>query len=142
MADSIFQFQADLRKLAEIVDINIGTVVQKVATDLFTSIVKRTPVDTGRARAGWGLSIGTAAVPTKPAGTYSEAKGEPGQYPTGLAIPDVSSIDGTQVVYILNNVEYVPFLEAGSSKQAPNGMVKLALMEAETEINKIILEAQ
>jgi hypothetical protein len=107
---TLFSFSKDLQKLAEIVDINLATVVQKVATDLFARIVgnfpaHRHPVDTGRARSGWGLSIGAPTVPTPPKGKYPE----PPSFPEEA-------------------------LENGHSKQAPNGFVKLAMMEVEADI--------
>jgi hypothetical protein len=126
---TLFSFSKDLQKLAEIVDINLATVVQKVATDLFARIVgnfpaHRHPVDTGRARSGWGLSIGAPTVPTPPKGKYPEPP----------SFPDVAQIDGTQEVFIVNNLAYVEALENGHSKQAPNGFVKLAMMEVEADI--------
>jgi hypothetical protein len=46
----------------------------------------------------------------------------------------VAQIDGTQEVFIVNNLAYVEALENGHSKQAPNGFVKLAMMEVEADI--------
>jgi Bacteriophage HK97-gp10, putative tail-component len=120
---SLHQFKADIAAFAKLVDVNQATVVKKIAFDLWTKITLKTPVKTGRARAGWGLSINSPIVATPPVGSYSA----PGT-------PDFSKVDGKQIVYILNNVEYVPNLEDGSSKQAPAGMVRLSIMEIESEI--------
>lgn len=124
---SLVQFKADVAAFARLVDVNQATVVKKIAMDLWTKITLKTPVDTGRARAGWGLSIGKPIVATPAVGKYPQ----PG-------MPNMSSIDGKQVVYILNNVDYVPFLESGTSDQAPAGMIRLAIAEVELEIETIL----
>jgi hypothetical protein len=133
MADlSLIKFEADLRAFAKIVDVNQATVVKKIAMDLWTAITLKTPVDTGRARAGWGLSIGTPIIPTPPTGSYPPN----GQAP--LPLPDISAINGRQIVYILNNVDYVQHLEDGTSQQAPAGMVRISIAEIELEIEAIV----
>lgn len=150
MADlSLVQFQAEMAKFAKIVDINLATVVKKIAFDLFTKIVYRTPVDTGRARAGWGISINTpiTIVPTGYGGKKLKAKSSAHeadvvnsyQATEGVQLPDLSGIDGTQQVFILNAVEYIEMLEDGSSKQAPAGMVRVSIAEVEAEINALVL---
>lgn len=126
---SLVQFKADIKKFAAQININQATVVRRISFDLWGKITKRTPVKTGRAHAGWGVSIGHAQVPTPPEGEYNPA---PKPFPTVV-------IDGTQVVYILNNVEYIEALEDGHSKQAPAGMVRLAIAEVELEINSLTL---
>lgn len=130
MANELFRFKTDLDAFAKKADLAIAFVVQRIATDLFAHIVgnfpaHRHPVDTGRARAGWAMSIGAPVAPV-PA---------PGKYPAAPVPPDFTQIDGTQVVYILNNVQYIGALENGHSKQAPNGFVHLSLMEIEAELN-------
>lgn len=124
-------FNADLRAFAEKIDVNLQTVLKRVTFDLWNRITLKTPVDTGRARAGWGVSIGDPQVVTP----------EPG--PHGAPTPpDLSAIDGTQLIYVLNNVEYVQYLEEGTSKQAPAGMVRISLAEVELEIEAMLLAMQ
>ena len=126
---SLYAFKADLAKFQAITKALPGDIVQKIAFDIWTKLILKTPVDTGRARAGWGLSIGEPAVTVPAAENYP--KGYTGAPPP---IPDVKAVDGTQVVWILNAVEYIERLEEGHSQQAPAGMVRLSLMEMELEI--------
>lgn len=139
MADlGTYQFEADLMKFADLVDVTIVDVVRKISLDLFARIIgnfdsHRHPVDTGRARAGWGITIGTPEVPVPPPAPNGQAN----YYPPP-AIPDLARVDGTVPVYILNSVPYIERLEDGWSKQAPNGMVRLSLMEVEAEIEALI----
>jgi hypothetical protein len=132
---SLVNFEADMAAFAKLVDVNQADVVQKITLDVFARIVgnyslHRHPVDTGRARAGWGLSM-TTSIEAPPPGSY----GPP-------PMPDVAQLDGTKVVYILNAVPYIEALEDGHSQQAPNGFVRLAIMEVEAEIQALLAANQ
>lgn len=129
---SLVTFEADIKAFAELLDLSQKTIVQKIALDLFARIIgnyqtHRHPVDTGRARSGWGLTL-VASIETPPEGSY----------PTPPPLPDVSQLDGKVIVYILNSVPYIEALEDGHSKQAPAGMVRLSILEVESEIEAIL----
>lgn len=69
-----------------------------------------TPVDTGRARWGWFVTVGSPSTEIPPEGQYS--------------IPDVTSranvsVSADVAAYIANNVPYIVELNDGSSKQQP-----------------------
>lgn len=69
-----------------------------------------TPVDTGRARWGWFVTVGVPSSEIPPEGQYS--------------IPDVTSranvsVSADVTAYIANNVPYIVELNDGSSKQQP-----------------------
>jgi len=86
-------------------------------------VVLRTPVDTGRARANWQVANGSApegAVDaTDPSGGRTLSQGQ-------SVIQDVRPFDKS---YIVNNLDYIVFLEEGSSAQAPEGMVAVTIAE-------------
>lgn len=96
-------------------------VVRKVSLDLHRSVVLKTPVDTGRARANWQAGVNIA-----PSGSlHQEDK-------TGSATIDtvkriLAAVKAGDVIWIVNNVEYITHLEKGSSKQAPAGMMRVTL---------------
>lgn len=128
---SLLKFEADVAAFARLVRLNQAEVMRKIASDIWTRIVgnfqsHRHPVDTGRARAAWGLTF-APSIPTLP----------PGVYPPPPE-PNWAPITGTEIAYILNSVEYIEALEDGHSKQAPNGMVRLAILEVESEIEAIL----
>ena len=110
-------FTFDMSKFANKSLGEIEQVVRKTAIDLTTSIIKSTPVDTGRARANWFVSfedaIDNTTEDTNSAKALSNAtntllKGKIGKY-----------------IYIQNNLDYAVKLEYGASKQAPQGMVRI-----------------
>lgn len=87
-----------------------------------SAIIKATPVDTGRARANWFPSIGTIKHGTS---TLTEV------------ITTIEDAPG-KVFYLTNNLPYIKPLEFGSSKQAPQGMVRVAVANFEPAIKKAI----
>lgn len=151
MADlSLVTFNADIQAFAKLINANLAIVIKKIAFDLYTRLILKTPVDTGRARAGWGISVNTPII-IQPTGYNNKAakkvKGPEGAdyeaafHASGIfAMPDLSAIDGTQQVFILNSVEYIEALEDGHSKQAPAGMVKVSIAELELEITSLLAQ--
>lgn len=90
---------------------------KKVALEVLKGVVLLTPVDTGRARGNWQLDIEN--IPEGEIDTTDKDGG-----PTiakGLA--NLAALAPFQTVYIANNVPYIVFLEEGTDKMAPVGMV-------------------
>ncbi len=138
---SLFEFEADLTKFAAKIDVDLSVVVKKIVFDLFTKIVLRTPVDTGRARASWGIEAGQPGTDFVTEGSHLGR-----DQATDVAKAQLSKLGLTpkeaayQVWWIYNNLPYVESLEYGHSKQAPAGMVRVSLAEVEAEIDSILGE--
>lgn len=91
-------------------------VIVNILLDEFSQLQQATPYDTGRAQAGWLISgEGSKAIAFYPSesegGGYSEQK------------PDMGSLMRSDVIFVINNVEYILYLEAGWSKRQPGGFV-------------------
>lgn len=96
---------------------------------LLGKVILKTPVDTGRARGGWGAGIdelGIRGVPEQGSPAYEEGK--------ALSEFRVDSTGNTIRLSVTNNVEYIEFLEAGTSTQAPFGMVRISIRELEEKL--------
>jgi hypothetical protein len=123
-----YSLDTDLDAFSKALDLGIEIVVTKVVLDLHAGITKRNPVASGRSRAGWMIGIG------------ERPEGMPPPVPEGQVLPPpnppAASFDGTQIIYITNNLPYIERLEDGYSGQAPEGMVKLALAEVSAEIEQ------
>ncbi len=152
---NIRAFEVDLQAFAKKLDLAPKIVVIRITLDLFRRITKRTPVDTGRARASWDVKVGAPSEYVPPESKGSVAGTGKTRLGTGLAGnklgtgalsggstkdigAEVANIDGTQVVFITSNLDYMQYLEEGSSKQAPSGMVLLSIAELEVEIESIL----
>ncbi len=90
--------------------------IREVAINAHAEIARRTPVDTGYARANWQITIGA------PASSAVEIGGAP----LALALESYDpERDGA--VFITNNAKYIRRLNAGHSQQAPAGFVEAAI---------------
>lgn len=113
-------FLRTIANFNSVVNEHNSKVFRKIALDLYAEIVKRTPVDTGLARGNWRIGVNSI-----PQGTIDRKRqgrsGEETSKLTGLKVHEQTT------VYIVNNLEYIIFLERGHSKQAPAGMVNVSM---------------
>lgn len=102
---------------------------RRLVLEALTRIVRRTPVDTGRARGNWQTSVGAprgeSVLGTSKAIAPVVAAGS-------AALRDLEPFG---VAYISNNLVYIEPLENGHSKQAPEGMVAVTLAEIASGLN-------
>lgn len=139
------RWSLDLTEYAKKKGVEINEVRKTYAFALYSSIVRKTPVDTGRARANWNISVGHPDTST----TTSTRKS-----PKSMSsLPDPK---GDESIFICNNLDYIEKLEYGGfpnppkkgtynkktksyeirsqngySKQAPEGMVGVTLANNE-----------
>lgn len=95
-------------------------VYRGTALDIFSKVILRTPVDTGRARGNWQCSLNSPAdgsVNGTGRSAINKAKATTGK----AKIEDQ--------IYLMNNLPYIKKLEYGSSQQAPRGMVRVTLSD-------------
>lgn len=107
---------------------------------IFTQVVQKTPVDTGRARGNWQISIGTDNTGE----LDRDDKKQKGAKPSFLS-EEASKLEGCkgdETIFISNNLPYIQALEYGSSKQAPNGMVGITMANIKRNIDKFIKEGK
>ena len=101
--------------------------------DCYARMIRRTPVDSGRARAGWHIE--RRKDEWKPApGQYADAKEDA----AGIITREAGKLGGltrADVIYIMNNVEYILALEAGWSRQS-SGFVALFLSELKAQLEE------
>jgi hypothetical protein len=128
-----------LGKIAQLLDLRIETVVKKVGLDIFTGTVQRMPVDTGRARASVEIQLDSPSQNVPP----ENKKGAPlSPSDAGKAAAAMDGVDvRKQKIYITSALDYVQYLEGGSSKQAPAGMFGISVQAVATEIDQIIGQA-
>lgn len=138
------QFKRDFAKLLSKAGKNAEKVVRKVALDLQTSVAYKTPVDDGRLRGNWQLSVGEPA---------SGELGKEGANQSGLVNSTLAkgrtqanAYQSGQTIWIVNNLPYAAVVEYGQfgkppgsangpktaggfSTQAPKGMRDLTVQE-------------
>ena len=117
-------FSLDVSKFAEKAGKEADKVVREICLNLYKDITYGTPVDTGRARANWFTSIDA------PSGATIEFEGggvAAGALGISRSMPDIAKATGN-ILWMTNNLPYIYRLEyEGWSKQAPRGMVRIAI---------------
>ena len=104
--------------------------MRRVALDIDSALVLTTPVDTGRARSNWQVSIGKTA-----AGTIDEIK-SPSET-IGNAKSELAKLrDSDDRIHITNNLPYIQRLNEGWSPQQPAGYVDTAIATVVGSIHK------
>lgn len=105
-------------------------VVRKVALDVGSRVVMRSPVDTGRFRANWQYGVGQPNV------TVTEGLDKGGTATIARIGAAAATVRLGDVIYLSNSLPYALRLEAGWSKQAPAGMVGLTVLEFQAAVDR------
>lgn len=123
MAGSAADFRLELRAAADEVDALVMTITQKIAMFALSSVVMRSPVDTGRFRGNWLVSTGS------PNEGMSENTDPGGQATIALGASAITGLKQPEILWLQNNLPYAQRLENGWSKQAPAGIVAVTFAE-------------
>lgn len=116
-------FSLSLAKFAAKAGANADAVVKKAALDILGRIVLRSPVDTGRFRANWQMTIGNPGAGVVPAFDKT------GAATIGKGSAAINRFRAGPSIWIVNNLPYGRRLEYGYSQQAPSGMVRVTQRE-------------
>lgn len=98
--------------------------LRAVAFQFLRRVIQKTPVDKGRARAGWTSYLLANSLPV-PGGKDPQAVAEgmaASSFEEGFEGPD-------QFIILINAVSYIVLLEYGWSDQAPAGFMRLSFRE-------------
>lgn len=122
---------------AKVVPEKVGLMHRKIVLQALTLFVMRTPVGNpdlwvsnppkgyvgGTARGNW--QIGHGVIPAGPIPRVAKQAEEVMNAEVGNAL----AAKPFTITYVTNNVPYIIYLEAGTSTQAPRGMVSVGLQE-------------
>ena len=120
---SLGQFARRMRERGQRLEENANQAVIEMAGTILQTIVQATPVDTGRARGGWQAAVG--AAPRGDTGLLDRS----GATAVAGGRARLATRRLGQDIFIANNVEYIGFLNQGSSAQAPANFVRQAIIE-------------
>ncbi len=118
-----------LRRWSKDTEKKMDLVARKAIFDLFSTVVRRSPVDTGRFRANWNISYGSINPTTTEETSRARIKGD-------LTKLLSSPVNG--VIFMTNSLPYAKRLEEGWSKQAPVGMVRITAAEWNMKVKRAI----
>lgn len=137
--NSAKEFSLALTKMTAQLEKNVDQVIRKTALDLYRRIVKRTPHDTGRARANWHITLDGKKEKEESGNTAWQENMEENSIYFG------AEVAWNKKIVIYNNLSYISVLEEGrgfrdgqmrGSIQAPYGMVAISLDDFTEHFNK------
>lgn len=133
---SLEGFERDLNRFADSLGVRVEIVIKRLSLEIFTGVVRKTPVDTGRARASWVIGIERPfnSPNLSPAQRFTPAEAE--RY-AAIELAELREIGPFSTVFISNSLPYIVGLEEGNSRQAPRGMVAVTLAEARRNLRRI-----
>jgi hypothetical protein len=119
-------------RIAAELEREVETTAKALVLAIVANLIASTPVDTGWARANWIPSIGEPSDAV--AGSYEAVSASDQQRGQAAVLAYVLA---NGALWIANNVDYVLFLNYGTSQQQPAGWIERAidqgLMEIESE---------
>lgn len=115
-------------RLSKQIPVNAQGMVKQTVLAIDQVLVVSTPVDTGRARANWVVGTGPS---TKAIDAYAPGKGgstaaENAEAALAQARAFLDSTDAS-TIYISNDLDYIEYLNQGTSAQAPAGFIEEAV---------------
>jgi len=123
MTDPRSNYAAVLKKAALDTNLKLDKALQATAVETIGRMIDRTPVDTGAAKYHW-------FVRAQPDERFDKSRTDPsGQQPKQRARRDVKQMRIGFILWLVNSAPYMTYLERGSSKQAPAGVVAITLVE-------------
>lgn len=132
------------RTISEIVEANTGLVraqVIEIIVEEFAALIEKTPVDSGRARAGWMMTDKPTEDEPPQVKKRTKGGGVEAEFASLIErhLSEATELGLTQpdVVYICNNVKYILALEAGWSIQAPQGFIALFMQRITNRLNQL-----
>lgn len=129
-------FAESLAAFAEQTKEAIDDVFREVVIEIGTSVIRLSPVDTGRFKGNWQFTVG--APSNQSVDTFDKA----GHETIAALVAEVSRLEAGQVAYIVNNLVYGVPLEYGHSAQAPAGMVQITLARFQQIVEEAIRNNQ
>lgn len=112
----------------------LEAIFHQVVIDIGTSLIVLSPVDTGRFKGNWQVTVGS------PANHSLNVYDKVGHETIARITADVAQLTLGQTAYISNQLIYGVPLEYGHSQQAPNGFVRITLAMFDQIVKEAVLK--
>ncbi len=131
-------FSRDIAAFVKKTRVNADIACRKVSIELQGGVVRMTPVDTGRARGNWGVTIGAAQTSSTDDTDPGQYGDDPGAQAAAKADAALANFTAGPSIFITNALPYIERLETGYSTQAPAGMVAVTLLAFDGYVKKVV----
>ncbi len=122
-----------IRRFADKSEVRADLAFRKMVLLVFSEIIIRSPVDTGRFRSNWFTTI------RQPSKRVTDAKRRDPLPPVKRAVEGSNKFGR---YFLTNNLPYAQALENGHSGQAPRGMVRIAMRKASSHLKQAVKEIE
>ena len=126
---TLFTFDAELKAYAEVLDAKIEAVLKLIVLDIYNRLIDANPVDTGHSQANWRIALDEPDDAIR--------NGASGKQP-----PNLTEFPAGRDIFVTNPVDYVQWLNEGTSKQAPAGFIQIALAQVEAKVDSYVQQAR
>jgi len=134
------QFSLSLKKFGDQQPKVVSKLMRAGAFEVMGDLVAASPVDTGRFQSSWFVGV---AVPNRSVAPERETKsGAARESLTRLRELTPQTVDGTQPVYLSNNLPYGSRLADGSSEQAPSGWIDGIVHRASVKLDAVKIKVE
>lgn len=128
---------SDLRRFAQKSNQKMETVIKSSLIRVGSSIVVKSPVDTGRFKNNWLSAYGTIDT------TVTQAVDPSGSAAIGRLTGKAAGVKVGETFYFTNSLPYADRLEyEGHSQQAPAGMVRISIAAWESIVAEEVAKAR
>lgn len=127
-------FSETLRQYRDQTLADMDEIFQRVVIEVGTTLIRLSPVDTGRFRGNWQFTIDS------PASASLDNYDKEGHQTIAELVGGVQSLTYGQTAYLVNNLIYAIPLEYGHSQQAPAGMVRITKENFQAIVEQVVRE--
>lgn len=113
---------------------DMDEVFRRVMIEIGTTVIRLSPVDTGRFRGNWQFTVDA------PASASLDNYDPDGHDTIAQLVSEVQHLSYGQTAYLVNNLIYAIPLEYGHSGQAPAGMVRITLAGFQQMVQQAVRE--
>lgn len=115
-------------KIKKILESNVISITKMVAMEFFRNVAITTPVDTGRLRWGWYITVNAPSNTVPPDGNYG--------FPDFASHTEgsLNAITINDTLYVSNNVHYAIYVNNGTSKMTGRRFVETALTRTQNSL--------
>lgn len=113
---------------------DMDEVFRRVMIEIGSTVIRLSPVDTGRFRGNWQFTV------DHPAAASLNTFDQQGHDTIARLVADVQHLSFGQTAYLVNNLLYAIPLEYGHSGQAPAGMVRITLAGFQHLVDEAVRE--
>lgn len=144
MTSNIREFELQVDRATEEAQDRFTQFKAHVAADGASGVIEKTPVDTGNLINSWTVNAGSVSLGAGAVGGgsgVSLSEGEAEQLRQGKASSAAGAAQvaarASDLIEIVNGAEYAVYVEEGTSRMAPRGMVSTTITELKSKYNRV-----